>query len=40
MLRRHSVEGMRVPQYFCTLPGVDQGWTWCLNLDVVLYHVW
>jgi len=26
-----------MPQYFRTLPGLDQGWTQCPTLDVVLY---
>jgi len=28
-----------MPQYFRTLPGLDQGWTQCPTLDVVLYQV-
>jgi len=29
-----------MPQYFRTLPGLDQGWTKCpYTLDVVLYQV-
>jgi len=34
-----SFEGVGMPQYFCTLPGLDQGWTQCPTLDVVLYQV-
>ena len=32
-------EGVCMPQYFCTLPGLDQGWTQGPTLDVVLYQV-
>ena len=32
-------EGLCMPQYFRTLPGLDQGWTQCPTLDVVLYQV-
>jgi len=32
-------EGVCMPQYFRTLPGLDQGWTQCPTLDVVLYQV-
>jgi len=32
-------EGMCMQQYFCTLPSLDQGWTQCPTLDVVLYKV-
>jgi len=28
-----------MPQYFRTLPDLDQGWTQCSTLDVVLYQV-
>jgi len=28
-----------VSQYVRTLPGLDQGWTHCPTLDVVLYQV-
>jgi len=28
-----------MPQYFRTLPGLDQGWAQCPTLDVVLYQV-
>jgi len=28
-----------MPQYFRTLPYLDQGWTQCSSLDVVLYQV-
>jgi len=28
-----------MPQYFRTLPDLDQGWTQCPSLDVVLYQV-
>jgi len=28
-----------MPQCFYTLPGLDQGWTQCPTLDVVLYQV-
>jgi len=28
-----------MPKYFNTLPGLDQGWTQCPTLDVVLYQV-
>jgi len=28
-----------VPQRIRTLPGLDQGWTQCPTLDVVLYKV-
>jgi len=28
------VEGVCRPQYFRTLPGLDQGWTQCPTLDV------
>jgi len=34
-----SFEGVCMPQYFRTLPGLDQGWTQCPALDVVLYQV-
>jgi len=27
-----------MPQHFPTLHGIDQGWTRCPNLDVVLYR--
>jgi len=29
-------EGVCMPQYFCTLLGLDQGWTKCLTLNVVV----
>jgi len=32
-------EGVCMPQYFRTPPGLDQGWTQCPTLDVVLYQV-
>jgi len=32
-------EGVCMPQYFLTLPGLDQGWTQCPTLNVVLYQV-
>jgi len=32
-------EGVCMPQYLRTLPGLDQGWTQCSTLDVVLYQV-
>jgi len=32
-------EGVCRPQYFCTLLGLDQGWTQCPTMDVVLYQV-
>jgi len=28
-----------MPQYLRTLPGLDQSWTRCPTLDVVLYQV-
>jgi len=28
-----------MPQHIRTLPGLDQGWTQCPILDVVLYQV-
>ena len=34
-----SFEGVCMPQYFRTLPGLVQGWTQCPTLDVVLYQV-
>jgi len=34
-----SFEGVCMPQYFRTLPDLDQGWTQCPSLDVVLYQV-
>ena len=34
-----SFEGVCMPQYFRTLPGLDQDWTQCPTLDVVLYQV-
>ena len=30
-----SFEGVCMPQYFRTLPGLDQGWNQCPTLDVV-----
>jgi len=36
----HCFEGVCMPQYFHTSPGLDQGWTKCPTLDVVLYRVW
>jgi len=32
-------EGVYMPQHFRTLPSLDQGWTQCPALDVVLYQV-
>jgi len=32
-------EGVSMPHYFRTIPGLDQGWTLCPNLDVALYQV-
>jgi len=34
-----SFEGVCMPQYLRTLPGLDQDWTQCPTLDVVLYQV-
>jgi len=34
-----SFDGVWMPQYFRTLPGLDQGWTQCPTLDVELYQV-
>ena len=42
VLRRCSAflfEGVCMPQYFHTLPGLDQSWTQYLTMDVVLYQV-
>jgi len=36
---RLMVCALCMPQYFRTLPGLDQGWTQCPTLDVVLYQV-
>ena len=33
-----SFEGVFMPQNFYTFPGLDQGWTQCRTLDVVLYQ--
>ena len=32
-------EGVCMPQYFRTLPGLDLGWTQCPTLEVALYSV-
>jgi len=32
-------EGVCMPQYFHTLPGLDQGWIQCPTLNVVSYQV-
>ena len=32
-------EGVCMPRYFRTLPGLDQGWTQCPTLNVVLYQL-
>jgi len=30
---------MSMPQYFCASTDLDEGWTQCPTLDVVLYQV-
>jgi len=32
-------EGVCRPQYFRILPGLNQGWTQCPTMDVMLYQV-